>query len=196
LAGWVWAAPPQATRASGLVRYVADGDTVYVRLAGKFEQQAVRLVGIDAPEICQDGGVAARDALQALLQDRIVELHIQGQDDYGRMLARVFLDGADVGRSMVMQGWAWSYRLGRDADPYSVEQQAARDAQLTQAAGSERSWDRLPWRSRTLRIAASKVWSGRARKPAQAAQGRARQGRSNTRAAPAAAASSMAATGC
>lgn len=130
LAGWVWAAPPQATRASGLVRYVADGDTVYVRLAGKFEQQAVRLVGIDAPEICQDGGVAARDALQALLQDRIVELHIQGQDDYGRMLARVFLDGADVGRSMVMQGWAWSYRLGRDADPYSVEQQAARDAQL------------------------------------------------------------------
>lgn len=129
LVAWTVPAAP-AERTSGLVRYVADGDTVYVRLAGQTDQQAVRLVGIDAPEICQGGGLAARDALQALLQERTVELQIQGQDDYGRLLARVFIDCADAGRSMVQQGWAWSYRFARQPELYAAEQQAARAGRL------------------------------------------------------------------
>ncbi len=114
----------------GVVRYVADGDTVYVRLDGQHEQIAVRLLGIDAPEICQTGGLAARFALQDLLLDQAVELRIERQDDYGRQLAQVHWRGRDVGRWMVQQGLAWSYRYGRDPGPYLQEQQAARAAGL------------------------------------------------------------------
>lgn len=114
----------------GIVTFVADGDTVYVRLQGQTEQTAVRILGIDAPEICQDGGPAARQALQAILQDQTVDLHIERQDDYGRQLALIFWQGRDVGRAMVQQGLAWSYRHGRDRGPYLQEQQAARAAGL------------------------------------------------------------------
>ena len=114
----------------GVVRYVADGDTVYVRPDGHHEQIAVRLLGIDAPEICQAGGVAARQALQDLLQDQWVELRIERRDDYGRQLAQIHWQGRDVGRWMVQQGLAWSYRYGRDPGPYLKEQQAARAAGL------------------------------------------------------------------
>lgn len=114
----------------GIITFVADGDTVYVRLQGQTEQTAVRILGIDAPEICQDGGLAARQALQALLQDQVVDLHIERQDDYGRQLALIHWQGRDVGRWMVQQGLAWSYRHGRDPGPYLPEQQAARWAGL------------------------------------------------------------------
>lgn len=116
--------------ARGVITFVADGDTVYVRLQGQLEQTAVRIIGIDAPEICQTGGVAARQALKELLQDQPVELQIERQDDYGRQLALIYWQGRDVGRWMVQQGLAWSYRHGRDPGPYLQEQQAALSAGL------------------------------------------------------------------
>lgn len=114
--------------ARGVITFVADGDTVYVRLNGQLEQTAVRIIGIDAPEICQAGGVAARQALQELLQDQPVDLQIERQDDYGRQLALIYWQGRDIGRWMVQQGLAWSYRHGRDPGPYLQEQQAALSA--------------------------------------------------------------------
>jgi endonuclease YncB( thermonuclease family) len=111
-----------------IVTYVADGDTVYVRGVGQEMQQAVRLLGIDAPEICQEGGLASRQALQALLLGQSVTLARQGRDSYGRELATVYWQGQDVGRWMVQQGLAWSYRFGHDAGPYATEEGAARAA--------------------------------------------------------------------
>lgn len=111
------------------VTYVADGDTLYVRGFGQ-EQQAVRLLGIDAPEICQEGGPASRQALQSLLLGQSVTVARQGRDTYGRELALVYWQGQDVGRWMVGQGLAWSYQFGRDAGPYAHEQAAARSARL------------------------------------------------------------------
>ncbi|MEI7783370.1 MAG: thermonuclease family protein [Betaproteobacteria bacterium] len=112
------------------VTYVADGDTVYVRGPGHEMAQAVRLLGIDAPEICQEGGPAARQALQALLLGQSVTLARQGRDSYGRELAIVYWQGQDVGRWLVEQGLAWSYHFGRDAGPYAQEQRSARAAGL------------------------------------------------------------------
>jgi micrococcal nuclease len=118
------------TLSSGIVTYVADGDTVYVRLSEHMPSVPLRLLGIDAPEICQEGGQAARQALQALLQDQPVTFLRQHTDGYGRELATVYWQGQDVARALVERGMAWSYRFGRDPGPYAREQQLARAAGL------------------------------------------------------------------
>ncbi|MDP3310892.1 MAG: thermonuclease family protein, partial [Polaromonas sp.] len=47
----------------GTVTRVSDGDTLWVRPAAGGKPLKVRIDGIDAPEICQAGGRAARKAL-------------------------------------------------------------------------------------------------------------------------------------
>jgi len=129
LAAGPFAAQSQ-TLSSGIVTYVADGDTVYVRLSDHTPSVPLRLLGIDAPEICQEGGQAARQALQALLQDQPITFLRQHTDSYGRELATVYWQGQDVARTLVERGMAWSYRFGRDPGPYAREQQMARAAGL------------------------------------------------------------------
>jgi micrococcal nuclease len=108
------------------VTHVHDGDSLWVRPLGGGERQRLRLDGIDAPEICQADGTAARDRLAAMVLQRQVRVEVTGQDRYRRTLARVWLGGDDVQATLVAQGWAWSYR-GRDqAGPYDREERLAR----------------------------------------------------------------------
>ncbi len=65
--GSVWAWP-------GVVTHVSDGDTVWVQPLHGGEAHKVRLLGIDAPEICQPWGPQSRAALHAALQGQVVEL--------------------------------------------------------------------------------------------------------------------------
>ena len=113
---------------SATVVHVTDGDTVYVRAASHESSVPVRLLGIDAPEICQNGGPASREALAELVLHRQVTLVGVGQDAYGRELARVYVGGQDVGRALVTQGHAWSYGRNRQDGPYAREQREARQA--------------------------------------------------------------------
>lgn len=135
LAG-VWLALSAQVRASSgaaTVVHVTDGDTVYVRTAGQVAAVPVRVLHIDAPEICQRGGQASRDALAALVLHRQVSLELEGIDRYGRELGRLYVQGQDVGRAMVAQGQAWSDpppRQGRAAGPYAEEQRQARAARI------------------------------------------------------------------
>lgn len=108
------------------VVHVSDGDTVYVRAASHEPSVAVRLLGIDAPEICQSGGPASREALAEMVLHRQVTLVGVGQDSYGRELARIYVGGQDVGRTLVAQGQAWSYGRGKQGGPYAREQREAR----------------------------------------------------------------------
>ena len=48
----------------GIVTYVIDGDTLYVRPVEGDKTVNVRIDGVDAPEICQVGGQQVRDALK------------------------------------------------------------------------------------------------------------------------------------
>ena len=105
---------------------VGDGDTLYVRQESG-RPRAVRLQGIDAPEICQDGGAAAREALQERVLGQPVRLLQVGTDDYGRELAVVYWRGQDLGRWLVEQGLAWSYAVGSQRAPYATEQGQARE---------------------------------------------------------------------
>lgn len=111
---------------SATVVHVTDGDTLYIRTASQPSSVAVRLLGIDAPEICQTGGLASRQALSDLVLHQQVTVVAVGQDSFGRELARVYVHGQDVARYLVSQGQAWSYRRGQDAGPYATEQREAR----------------------------------------------------------------------
>lgn len=117
-----------AERFDGKVSFVFDGDTLWVQPARGGTPRKLRLDGIDAPEICQAGGQASRDALAQRALHRQVEVVIRREDDYGRGLARIRVDGQDLGASMVDAGHAWSYRWRRHPGPYATEETAARRA--------------------------------------------------------------------
>lgn len=114
---------------SGVVSRVIDGDTVWLKTASGRKPLKVRIAGIDAPEICQTGGMASRDALRRrLLGQAVTMVHVSSRrhDDYGRLLAKIELHGEDMGRWMVSSGYAWSYHFRHDAGPYAAEQERAK----------------------------------------------------------------------
>ena len=119
---------------SGVVTRVIDGDTLWVRdstAVSGGETLKVRIVGIDAPEVCQAGGPEAREALRRHVLGQPVTLtspSSRSHDDYGRLLARVDKRGEDVGRWMVRRGQAWSYSYRRNSGPYATEQAQAQAA--------------------------------------------------------------------
>ena len=112
----------------GVVSYVVDGDTVRVRPAGGGKPVSVRLEGIDAPELCQPGGAASRDTLKRRVLGQRVAVQGRAHDDYGRLLARLALNGEDLGAWMVTQGQAWSYRYRKQPGPYALQQSRAKAA--------------------------------------------------------------------
>jgi endonuclease YncB( thermonuclease family) len=91
----------------GQVVRVVDGDTLHVRVGG--EDETVRIVGIDTPEVGDCGAAEATDALEDLARGRVVLRRDPTQDRrdrYGRLLAYVSAGGADVGERLVRDGWA------------------------------------------------------------------------------------------
>jgi micrococcal nuclease len=124
------AAPPAKSVWSGVVTYVVDGDTVRVRPPGGGKPVSIRVDGIDAPEICQVFGLVSRDALMRRVLGKRVKVYGKRHDDYGRLLARVELNGDDTGQWMVAHGLAWSYRFRSSPGPYAAQQRRARAAGL------------------------------------------------------------------
>jgi endonuclease YncB( thermonuclease family) len=125
-AGAALAAPPRASEFAGTVVRVVDGDSAAVQPSAGGSSVEVRLSGIDAPEICQPWGAEAREALRGLVDGREVRVGVVGRDDHGRTLARLTLDGVDVGERLVRDGHAWSYRYRDDRGPYVAQERMAR----------------------------------------------------------------------
>ena len=106
-------APMVAFALEGRVRIV-DGDTLEV--AG----ERVRLHGIDAPELsqrCERAGGGrwacgrwARDELAALVAGQALRCDPVERDRYGRVVAKCFAGGIDIGEEMVARGAAHAYR--------------------------------------------------------------------------------------
>ena len=116
---WAW---------SGKVTHVTDGDTLWVRPAAGGPALKIRIDGIDAPEICQAGGLVARAALAGRVAGRTVTLETRRQDDYGRSVASLALKREDMAAWMVGRGQAWSYHYGRDGGQYLGLQKQAQAA--------------------------------------------------------------------
>jgi endonuclease YncB( thermonuclease family) len=124
----------------GVLKHVSDGDTFWVMPDGGRAPEKLRLLGLDAPEICQAGGVASRDALQILVTNKRLRVTVNFQDKYGRGLARVWVDGQDVGALMVQSGQAWSSRWHHKLGPYARQEVQARIAHLGVFADSAAEW--------------------------------------------------------
>jgi micrococcal nuclease len=115
------------TRLATVTR-VSDGDTLWVRMEDGGARRKLRLVGIDAPELCQPHGVEARTALAALVLGRRIAIESRYDDGYGRALAQVTLDGQDVARWLVTRGHAWSPGFRWHPGRYAEEQRRAQAA--------------------------------------------------------------------
>lgn len=110
----------------GLVTHVSDGDSLWVQAMTAHKPIEVRLVDLDAPEICQAWGRQARDALKAQVTGRTVSVQTTGRDGYGRMLARIHVDGRNLGAWLVEQGHAWSQRNRWQQGPLMAQESQAR----------------------------------------------------------------------
>jgi endonuclease YncB( thermonuclease family) len=103
---------PQALLTAKVTK-VNDGDSIEVQLetgAGR-----VRLSAIDTPEHDQPHGAEASAALKSLLPEgSSVELEVVTQDQFRRIVAVVWLQGAgervNVNEKMLREGHAWAYR--------------------------------------------------------------------------------------
>lgn len=111
---------------TGWVSWVSDGDTLVILPDQAHEPVKLRIEGIDAPESCQPGGEASRNAMIELVHRKTVQVYAHGTDTYGRVLGRVEMDGRDVAAEMVGAGMAWAYRFRETSGPYAVLERQAR----------------------------------------------------------------------
>ena len=119
-----WASGPAL---SGQVTRVTDGDSLWLSPAAEAAPPVeIRLLGIDAPEICQAWGVEARQALTELVLNEQVTVKTSGRDTWGRTLGTVYLGTLNVNKKMVQEGHAWSTRYKYDRGPYVADERMAK----------------------------------------------------------------------
>src|SRR3954449_3973746 len=114
----------------------------------------IRLGGIDAPssdQLCLNNkgerwtcGIGARDELIRHAGGKTWICHVRQTDRRGRTVARCEVDGEDIQKWMVKNGWALSYvRFSHD---YDADEKAAREAKVGMWQGAFIApWD---WRVR------------------------------------------------
>ena len=91
---------------------VIDGDTLTVADENQ-NLHRIRIVGMDAPELAQPYGGAAKAALSELVLHKEVQVLPAGVDKYGRELAQLRYDTSfgqlDVAETMISNGHAFSW---------------------------------------------------------------------------------------
>jgi len=100
---------------SARVVTVLDGDTVDVVIAPT-RRERVRLHGADTPEMQEPFNNAARNRTRVLLLQKDVTLLGRDVDPYGRLVARVVVDGRDASETLIGEGLACTLRRWSD-DP-------------------------------------------------------------------------------
>jgi len=93
---------------SGKCVGVTDGDTIKVMKGGKAVR--IRLFGVDCPERGQDFYKRAKEFTSDMVYGRVVEVKPVDQDDYGRLVAWVSLEGKTLNKELVSAGMAWWYK--------------------------------------------------------------------------------------
>jgi endonuclease YncB( thermonuclease family) len=155
--GWVGIRPPVpglapgvlTLNANGHVERIEDGDTLIVALAPRQADVPprirVRLHGIDAPELVQSGGSAARDALRTLTQRRHIRLDCYKADPAGRAVCRLYAladnRAEDVELRLLELGQAWHYRA------FIAEQPAAERVDYAASEAQARAARRGLWQA-------------------------------------------------
>jgi hypothetical protein len=101
-----------------------DGDTIGVLHGGSMVR--VRLHGIDAPEREQDFSRKASEALGGRVFTKTVSVRKTDTDKHGRTVGIVFIDGEDVNRWLLDNGWAWHFKKYDSNPEYAEAEEAAR----------------------------------------------------------------------
>ncbi|HWB26422.1 MAG TPA: thermonuclease family protein [Chitinophagaceae bacterium] len=108
---------------------VIDGDTFVIETG-----EHVRVLGINAPEMKTFYGEPAKEHLLALIDGKTVDLepdHIsKNKDVYGRLLRYVYLDGIDIDKKMVSDGYAIAFLKY----PFDKEEEYRKEEILAKAA--------------------------------------------------------------
>jgi endonuclease YncB( thermonuclease family) len=109
--------PAQAQRSNDLVNQrvtaevvaVIDGDTVDV-LIPPARRVRVRLHGVDTPETGEPFYQQARVFTRVLMFSRTVEVAGKDADVYGRLVARITVDGNDASEAIIAAGLGCTFR--------------------------------------------------------------------------------------
>ncbi|MBX7147834.1 thermonuclease family protein [bacterium] len=89
---------------------VSDGDTITATDGNvRFN---VRIAGMDAPEKAQQYGKVASMKMRELLDNKEIQIEpvASGRDMYGRVLAKVYVNGKEVALNLIEEGYATYYR--------------------------------------------------------------------------------------
>jgi micrococcal nuclease len=129
-------AEPQGRETEAEVVRVVDGDTIEVSLGGETED--VRYIGVDTPESVTPGepvecyGREAGSFNERLVAGREVRLRFDAErrDDYGRLLAYVYVGPQLVNAELVRRGYARTLTIPPN------DSRADLFARLEDAAGS------------------------------------------------------------
>ena len=106
---------------SGYVKNLVDGDTVDVSF-NIYGIQRVRLVGINTPEIDEEGYEEAKEFVNKTCWGEAIKLDVDDMkqyDPYYRILAVVYVNGTNINEKMVREGYAEvMYIPPSEFDPY------------------------------------------------------------------------------
>ena len=93
----------------GRVVAVHDGDSITI-ITPDNHQVKIRAADIDAPELGQAFGTAAKHAMSDLVYGKQVTITGEHPDRYGRTIGRITVsDGTVANVEMVREGMAWVY---------------------------------------------------------------------------------------
>jgi len=106
---WLTSYPPEMEQV--LVVRVIDGDTIELQ-----DGHRVRYLGIDTPETGEFYADEATTRNRQLVEGKMIELQRgkRDQDEYGRFLRYVYVDGTFVNAELVAQGFAHAYIFDPD----------------------------------------------------------------------------------
>lgn len=121
-----------------------DGDSLTGLEDGRI-QYKIRLQAIDAPELGQPFGQAAKRTLSGKVFGRDVVVIPQTTDRFGRTVGRVLVAGRDAALEMLEEGMAWHYDQYDDEERLREAERGARAARkgLWQDRSPEPPWQ---WR--------------------------------------------------
>lgn len=126
------------------VTAITDGDTIKVLINS--EEKKIRLESVDAPETKQPFGTKAKEALGELVAGKSVVIKETGKYRYGRVLAFIEVDGANVSEEMIKRGMSWYYiEYGMSLD-LAILQDAAMESKIGLWGGSEEPIAPWDWR--------------------------------------------------
>lgn len=123
----------------GKVTKVHDGDSIHITPAGG-KRVVIRFSAIDAPEITQSSGIAAKDYLRARLLGRDATAQCHKTDRYQRNVCDVYVRDQDIGLAMINNGHAWHYKQ------YQHEQDSNQRKKYSRAENKARESRRGLWR--------------------------------------------------